>query len=309
MTILKVGVCGTAHWAEIVHLPGFAAHPDTELIGLWGRDPESRGRLADRFGVQAFDSLEVMLERVDLVSFVVPPKVQQELALRAALAGKHLLLEKPLAAGLRAALSVDAAARRHGAAASCFLTRLFVPAVGSYIEKARSTQPHRASAVFRSGALLAGSPYAGSAWRQEAHGALWDAAPHSLSVLAQACGRLAGIAASSAGRGKVALRTEHAGGCVGTVEIDLCDPTTTLTECYAVEGDGGDLTLEGFAYDRGEAFGKAIDALIRLAAVGEHRPRQDLGLAIHLVAVLEAAAQSLAAGGAQVSVAAGWEGD
>ena len=47
-----------------------------------------------------FQSFEEMLNHVDALSFAVPPNVQAEMAIIGALAGKALLLEKPIALDL-----------------------------------------------------------------------------------------------------------------------------------------------------------------------------------------------------------------
>jgi len=103
--VLSFGLVGTGYWADVTHAAGIAAHPQAELVGVWGRDPAKAAALAAKHGVRAFDDLDELIAAVDAVAFSVPPDVQAELALPAAEAGRALLLEKPLA------LSVEAAER------------------------------------------------------------------------------------------------------------------------------------------------------------------------------------------------------
>ena len=74
------GLVGTGYWADVAHAAGIAAHPDAELVGVWGRDPAKASALAAKHGVRAFDDLDELIAAVDAVAFSVPPDVQAELA-------------------------------------------------------------------------------------------------------------------------------------------------------------------------------------------------------------------------------------
>src|SRR3569833_1599304 len=94
---LRFGLLGTGHWAAEAHGAALARHPGVEFAGVWGRNPAKSADLAGRYGVRAYDSVNALLSDVDAVAVAVPPDVQADLALRAANAGKHLLLDKPVA--------------------------------------------------------------------------------------------------------------------------------------------------------------------------------------------------------------------
>ena len=67
------------------------------LAGVWGRRFERAQQVAGQMDVTAYDDVGALLDDVDAVAFAVPPDVQATLATRAARAGKHLLLDKPIA--------------------------------------------------------------------------------------------------------------------------------------------------------------------------------------------------------------------
>jgi predicted dehydrogenase len=94
---VRFGLIGTGFWAAAVHAPGIASHPQTELVGVWGRDQAKAQGLATRFGAEAFSDVDELIDAVEAVAFSVPPDVQAELAVRAGEAGRSLLLDKPLA--------------------------------------------------------------------------------------------------------------------------------------------------------------------------------------------------------------------
>ena len=298
---MRFGVCGTAFWAENVHIPGLKANPEIDLVGVWGRTPERTAALSAATGIQPFSSFDEMLDAVEAVSFVVPPAVQSELALRAVDAGRHVLLEKPIAADLEKAKALVEAIRSKGVTGLCFLTRMFVPEVEIFIDQARSIGPASGEASFRSDALL-GGPYAGSAWRQAKHGALWDAAPHGMSVLASVLGPVAEVAAEVATDGAYRLTFHHAGGVRSTLELNLRDSTVKLAERYRFE-NGRTAELPGLSYNRKETFTRASGILLQ-AIRGDAREAQTrLGLGLHMVAVAAAAEASLGNGGSRCKVA------
>ena len=79
---LRFGLIGTAYWASAVHAPGIAAHPQTELAGVWGRDRGKAAALAAQFGAQPFSDVDELIGSVDAGAFSVPPDVPAELAVR-----------------------------------------------------------------------------------------------------------------------------------------------------------------------------------------------------------------------------------
>src|SRR5690242_15290101 len=87
----------------MVHAPILAAHPETELVGVWARRPEAAEKLAGKHGASPFADYAALLDASDAIAFCVPPNVQAEMAVVAAKAGKTLLLEKPIALDLAAA--------------------------------------------------------------------------------------------------------------------------------------------------------------------------------------------------------------
>ena len=124
---VRFGVVGTGPWAEMAHGPGLVAAEGVELAGVWGRDPEKTRSLAARLDVAAYDDHVALFADVDAVAFAVPPEVQAELALAAARAGKHLLLDKPVATDVAAARELEAVAAAHDVRSVVFFTDLFSP--------------------------------------------------------------------------------------------------------------------------------------------------------------------------------------
>lgn len=297
----RFGLCGTAFWAENVHLPGLAACAGLTLAGVWGRTPDRTEALAAQAGIRAYDSFDAMLDDVDAVSFAVPPAVQADLAPRAIARGRHVLMEKPLGPDIDSALSILRALARHDVAGLCFLTRMFVPEMADFVARARALSAQWGEAAFRSGALLAG-PYAGSAWRQAEHGALWDAAPHGFSVLVSVLGPVDRVSARLDGDGTYSFACRHRDGGTSTFDLNLRDAGVTLAERYRF-GNGTAVDLPGLAYDRKATLARAAALLVQEITGPRDEARSRLMLGLHLVCVAAAAQHSLGAGGSMAAVA------
>ena len=126
-----MGLVGAGPWAEMVHAPMLAAGPNTRLAGVWARRPEA----AARFGAPVFERIEELFDNCEAVAFSVPPAVQAELGVRAAKAGKALLLEKPLAADLEGARRLAEAVAEAGVASQMVLTWRYSAATRAFLAR------------------------------------------------------------------------------------------------------------------------------------------------------------------------------
>jgi predicted dehydrogenase len=289
---VRFGLLGTGPWARGVHAPALAAHPTAELVGVWGRDLAKAKAVGARFEVPGFADVDALLDQVDAVAIALPPDVQAPLAERAAAAGKHLLLEKPVALTTAAADRVVDAVAVAGVASVVFLKFRFQTATSTWLTQAGRTQLAGGAASWL--ASVAGTPFAGSAWRQE-HGALWDLGPHALSVLVPALGPVVAVQAT-AGRGDtVHLALVHESGATSTLTLSLTvAPMSAGTEFF-VHGDAGRLVLLPDGDRPVDDFTVAVDELLAAALTGGTHPC-DVGFGRDLVVVLETAARALGSG-------------
>jgi hypothetical protein len=180
----RAGVLGTGYWAWWCHGTVLAAHPDVDFVGFWGRTRRNTRAAIDAVGAgEAFDDLDAFLERVDLVSIALPPDVQARLAATAARAGKHLLLDKPLALDLTAVDGVVDAVDQTGVITLTFLTYMFQPDVIEWLHRmgdlATTAGPWEGAIVSCAGSI--NSPKARTAARSgdvsEAAYGTWDRTP------------------------------------------------------------------------------------------------------------------------------------
>ena len=110
---LPVGVVGVGslgcHHARL-----YASLPGVRLAGVYDTRPERAAEIAGQFRTRAYPSLDALLADVEAVSVVVPTPAHHEVGLAALGRGRHVLMEKPIAATLPEAEALVAAAGRAG---------------------------------------------------------------------------------------------------------------------------------------------------------------------------------------------------
>jgi predicted dehydrogenase len=260
--MLRVAVAGIGAWSRRTHLPALAAHDGVELIGVWGRDTERSGQLAAEFGIASFDSFEELVQRVDVVDLALAPAVQAEFATAAALAGRHLLLEKPVAMTGNDAGELDAVVNASGVVARTFLSRLFDAHRRPWLRESTAHEWRIARLNWESAGLLASSP-AAQGWRAAA-GPLFDAGPHVISQLEALLGEVSEIGSvSSDERGVIELSLVHESGAHSTSRIDLRREVNFTREGIVLVSDGSESSWHNeHEVDFVDAFRLLIDDLI-----------------------------------------------
>jgi predicted dehydrogenase len=282
---LRIGVVGTGHWARVVHAVGAAAHPGVDLVAVWGRDRAKADSVAEQHRASGYDDFEAMLDAVDLLTFAVPPQVQADLAVRAAEAGKHLLLEKPIATDLAAADRMVEAVERSAVSTVVFFTYRFVPFSESWLEDVRTHDLRGGAAWWYVGHAAAGSPFAASPWRQ-ADGALWDVGPHALSQLLPALGPVTAVTGSRGEGDLVHVVLTHESGATSLMSLSMTMPA--VAERVGVEfydEHGWHVRPDG-ERDANEAYASALSDLVANIAAGETRHRCDVRFGREVVEVL-----------------------
>jgi predicted dehydrogenase len=293
---LRFGLLGTGYWAQEAHATALAAHPEAELVGVWGRDPAKTEAVAARFGIKGHADLDRLLGEVDAVAVAVPPDVQAELALRAAAAGRHLLLDKPLALSLEAAERVAAAVAEARVASLVFFTLRFLPPLAGWMDQATAAGGwHGGDGAWLGTALQPGSPFAGSPWRRR-KGALWDLGPHLLSLVLPLLGPADRVAAGTGLGDTVHLVLGHRGGASSTLALSQTVPPAAEGIGLELWGPAGRSAAPPFELAHLVALEQAIGQLTAMVAAGTPSHPCDVRLGRDTVAVLDAAERFLAAG-------------
>jgi predicted dehydrogenase len=278
---LRFGLVGTGYWARVTHARALASTPGIEFAAVWGRNPEAAAALAADHGIAPHTDFAAFLADVDGVAFSVPPDVQSELAVRAAHAGKHLLLEKPVALTEAAAEALALAVRAAAVASVVFFTCRFQPDTAAWLEELAKTGGWQgASALWLGTAHSAASPF-NTPWRHR-KGGLWDLGPHTVSLLWEILGPVQSVTAD-AGRGDLThLVLHHQGGATSTATVTLGAPEPADGFDMHVWGDGGRSAMPALAEDPAIALRIALTELADRARSGHlrHPCDAEFGLAV-----------------------------
>ena len=114
MSKLRVAVIGVGFWGKN-HARVFSEIPDTELVAICDLDLARAKTIAEKYGAQAFKDSRKMLKiaNIDAVSICTWTTTHAVEALRMLKAGKHALVEKPLASTIREAKKIVTIAKQN----------------------------------------------------------------------------------------------------------------------------------------------------------------------------------------------------
>src|SRR5947208_2575335 len=114
---LRLGVAGLGR-AFTLMLPTLTAHPRIELVAAADPRAEARRRFAADFAADAYEDVEALCAdpRVEAIYVATPHEHHARHAICAAAAGKHALVEKPMAVTRDEAAAMTEAARAAGVA-------------------------------------------------------------------------------------------------------------------------------------------------------------------------------------------------
>jgi predicted dehydrogenase len=251
-----IGVVGLGEIGQ-VHVRGFQSAPELARVrAVTDIEPSLRQVTAAATGAAERATLAELLadERVDAISICVPHSLHREVALAAIAAGKHVLLEKPMALTVGECDEILDAAARAGVRVGVSHNQLFYP-------------PHvRACQLVRSGALGRplllrmrlgiGGKFAG--WRSDpaatGGGLLFDAGVHRFYMARALCGEVCEVAAMAdaprdRGEDLAVVLLRFASGALGVIEANYHCPPGAFDDAIEICCASGMLYLSGCEAD------------------------------------------------------------
>lgn len=174
---VRLAIVGAGYWGRNL-VRNALQSPETRLNAVCDSDVARASMLAGGFpGVDAVSELGQLLDdpAVEAIVVATPPATHLEVAMAAIEAGKHVLVEKPLASSYADGRALVNAAGERGVVLMCDHTYCYTPAV------------QRIRELVHSGALgevqFADSVRINLGLVQRDVDVLWDLAPHDLSIL------------------------------------------------------------------------------------------------------------------------------
>ena len=129
MKSLNIAIVGAGVWGE-THAAIFREHPHANPVAICDVNAERAAALAEKYALPGvYTRVDDMLRAggFDAVSIVTPDHLHADIAVACATAGKHLLIEKPLATTAADVFRIVEAVRRHGVRAMVDLHNRWSP--------------------------------------------------------------------------------------------------------------------------------------------------------------------------------------
>lgn len=92
---LKAGVLGAGHLGKI-HLKLLKQSDNYDLVGFYDTDETNGKKVEAEFGYKFYNSIDTLIDAVDVVDIVTPTLSHYECAKKAISKGKHIFIEKPI---------------------------------------------------------------------------------------------------------------------------------------------------------------------------------------------------------------------
>lgn len=130
---VRVGVVGTGAVSQLVHLPVLAERGDVELLAVADADTPKARAIGERFDVERIVDVDALCNDADVeaVFICTPNHLHEEQAVAALQAGKHVLVERPMALTAAGAKRVLAAAKEANRTVVVGMSHRFRPDVSA----------------------------------------------------------------------------------------------------------------------------------------------------------------------------------
>ncbi|WP_019668619.1 Gfo/Idh/MocA family protein [Eudoraea adriatica] len=115
MNTIKIGFIGAGDIADL-HAEAINGLEGAELVGLWNRTIEKGQRKAKQYGCSVYANVDEMLldPEIDAVFILTNMETHCEYTIKAARAGKHILVEKPAASSIQELVKMQQAVKEAG---------------------------------------------------------------------------------------------------------------------------------------------------------------------------------------------------
>src|SRR5690554_7885908 len=132
--MLKIGVLGAGHLGKI-HLRLLNQSQKYELVGFYDPNAENAQKVSAEFGYRKFDTIEELIENVEVVDIVTPTLSHYDCAVMAIKKGKHIFLEKPISNTIAEAEEIIRLAKEYNVKGQVGHVERFNPAFKSVKDK------------------------------------------------------------------------------------------------------------------------------------------------------------------------------
>ncbi len=253
---------------------------EAHLVAVYDNVPERAAQFGRKYGARVYSDIEGLLadQAVGAVCICTPSGLHASLAVQAATAGKHLLVEKPLALTIDDCRAVIEAARAAGVLLAVVHPNRFLPnvvALRRALETGAFGKVGHGAAVVRW--FRPPEYYAGAAWRGTRAmdgGVLFNQAIHDIDLLQWMLGPVGTVSGATATRFR-AIESEDVGvailrfesGALGVIEASATVYPENLEETLSVFGETGAAVIGGRTIGQGVRAWRFADASLTVPEV------------------------------------------
>lgn len=98
--MLKVGVFGVGHLGKF-HLNNWKEIEGIKLVGFFDPNQETAKQVAEQYGLKRFTDPDKLIDACDIIDVITPTDHHFEVCMAAVRKGKHVFVEKPMAATIK----------------------------------------------------------------------------------------------------------------------------------------------------------------------------------------------------------------
>lgn len=135
--MLKAGVLGAGHLGKI-HLRLLNQSESYDLVGFYDADETNAKKVEAEFGFKYFNSIDALIDAVDMVDIVTPTLSHYDCAIKAIAKGKHIFIEKPITNTVEEAVEIRELLSKHNLRGQVGHVERFNPAFTAVKDKLES---------------------------------------------------------------------------------------------------------------------------------------------------------------------------
>ena len=143
--MLNIGVLGAGHLGKI-HIKCIKEIPEFNFTGFYDPDPSNSSKVEKEFNVRRFESLDTLIDSVDVVDIVTPTLSHFECAAKSLKKCRHVFIEKPIVTSIEEARELIKIANEANVKVQVGHVERFNPAflaVESYFDHPMFIESHR----------------------------------------------------------------------------------------------------------------------------------------------------------------------
>lgn len=266
MKIFGFGLIGCGRIAKN-HLESIKAIPGAKLVAAADEDEKALAKVVEIYECQGYSAYQDMLANpeIDIINICTPSGIHAKIAIDAMKAGKHVLVEKPMAMSLAEVDAMIATAKEFGVKLGVVHQNRFNNAVVKLrkaLEQEKFGQLTHASAVIRwnrNDEYYTQAPWRGT-WENDG-GCLMNQSIHNIDLLQWMMGPVESVFAYATtnlrkieGEDVAVAVLKFGNGAMGIIEATTTIYPKNLEETLSVFGSTGTVCLGGIAVNKIEAW-------------------------------------------------------